>query len=444
MADSFIEAACIPMDGSAHTSGSLDEAKAILSDHPEIAAASIHTAAVLGNDSAVIQFLRGNPATATARGGPYGWDALTYLCFSRYLRLDKSRSEGFVSAAAALLDSGADPNAGFFSDDHLPNPTFESVIYGAAGVAHHAALTKLLLDRGADPNDGETEYHAPEGFDNEPMEIIVRSGKLKPIGLTTMLHRKLDWTDYDAVIWLLEHGADANAVSHWGGRALHHSLGRDNHLKFFEALLDQGADPRLESKHGVSAYAAAALMGRGDVLDLFDKRGLEIPLEGAAGFLAACARGDADSASAMVRERPELIDEAKAAAPSAVPHFAGAGNTAGLKILLDNGFDIESRTSATYPKGFTALHLATWRERDSTVALLLERGAAIEAATPRGDTPLSLAVQAMVEMSEWTPHESTAILERLLTAGADVSMVRKFPSGSEEADDLLRRFGKMA
>jgi hypothetical protein len=97
-----------------------------------------------------------------------------------------------------------------------------------------------------------------------------------------------------------------------------------------------------------------------------------------------------------------------------------------------------------YPKGLTALHLATWRGRDSTVALLLERGAAIEAATPRGDTPLSLAVQAMVEMSEWTPHESTAILERLLTAGADVSMVRKFPSGSEEADDLLRRFGKTA
>src|SRR5512141_109386 len=222
--DSFIEAACIPMDGTAHSSGSLDEAKAILSAHPEVAAASIHTAAVLGNDSAVIQFLRGDPATATARGGPYGWDALTYLCVSRYLRLDKSRSEGFVSAATALLDSGADPNTGFFSDAHLPNPTVESVLYGAAGVAHHAALTKLLLDRGADPNDGETEYHAPEGFDNEPMEIIVRSGRLKPIGLTTMLHRKLDWTNYDGVVWLLEHGADPNAISHWGNRALHHAL----------------------------------------------------------------------------------------------------------------------------------------------------------------------------------------------------------------------------
>ena len=430
------------MDGSAPTSGSLDDAKAILSAHPEIAAASIYAAAVLGNDSAVIQFLRGNPATATARGGSYGWDALTYLSFSRYLRLEKSRSEGFVSAAAALLDSGADPNTGFFSDEHQPKPTFESVLYGAAGVAHHAALTKLLLDRGADPNDGETEYHAPEGFDNEPMQIIVRSGKLKPIGLTTMLHRKLDWTDYDGVIWLLEHGADPDAISHWGNRALHHALGRDNQLKFFETLLDYGANPRLESNDGITAFQRAAAMGRGDVLDLFEKRGFEAPLDGAAAFLAACARGDADSASTMLQDEPALLDEVKAAAPAVIPWFAGAGNTAGLRILLDHGFDIEARTSATYPKGLTALHLAVWRERDSTVALLLERGAAIEAATPRGDTPLSLAVRALVEMSEWTPHESTAILERLLTAGADVSMVRKFPSGSEEADDLLRRFGK--
>src|SRR5512132_4693815 len=86
--------------------GSLDRSTEILSAHPEIAGTDIHTAAILGDDAAVLRFLELDPANATAKGGPRGWDALTYLCFSKYLRLDRARSDGFVRAAAALLDSG--------------------------------------------------------------------------------------------------------------------------------------------------------------------------------------------------------------------------------------------------------------------------------------------------------------------------------------------------
>ena len=45
--------------------------------------------------------------------------------------------------------------------NHQPAAEWESVIYGAAGVAKHPELTRLLLERGADPNDEETPYHAP-------------------------------------------------------------------------------------------------------------------------------------------------------------------------------------------------------------------------------------------------------------------------------------------
>src|SRR5437868_4206914 len=156
--------------------GSLERAEAILAAHPELASSDIHTAAILGDAAAVRRFLELDPGNVTAKGGPRGWDALTHLCFSRYLRLDRARSDGFVRAAEALLDAGADPNTGFYSEEHLPEPQFESVIYGAAGVAHHLELTRLLLDRGADPNDGETPYHAPEGFDNRAMQVLVESG----------------------------------------------------------------------------------------------------------------------------------------------------------------------------------------------------------------------------------------------------------------------------
>src|SRR5881409_1087871 len=189
-----MEAACVPLD-SGHASGTLERAEAILSAHPEVASANIHTAAILGNDAVVRRFLELDAGNATAKGGPRGWDALTHLCFSRYLRLDGARSDGFVRAATALLDAGASANTGWFETNHQPKPEWESALYGAAGIAHHAELTRLLLERGADPNDEETPYHAPEGHDNEALQVIVESGKLSADSLGTILLRKTDWHD---------------------------------------------------------------------------------------------------------------------------------------------------------------------------------------------------------------------------------------------------------
>ena len=109
-----------------------------------------------------------DPGNATARSGPYGGDALVYLCLSKYLRLDPTRSDGFLRAATALLDAGADPNTGFWTEGQYPE--LETALYGAAGVAHHAELTRLLLGRGADPNDGEAVYHSPETYQNDAMK----------------------------------------------------------------------------------------------------------------------------------------------------------------------------------------------------------------------------------------------------------------------------------
>jgi ankyrin repeat protein len=438
----FIAAACIPIDDS-HASGTLDLANKILASHPQIATANIHIAAILGHDREVRRFIELDARNATAKGGPHHWDALTHLSFSKYLRLDPARSAGFVSAAQALLDAGASPNTGFYSDAHLPTPTFESVIYGAAGVAHNPELTRLLLERGADPNDDESPYHSPEWFDNRAMEVLVESGKLTPLSMMTLLLRKLDWTDYDAVAWLLGRGANPNASSHWGNPALHHALVRDNAFRFFELLLDHGADPSLLGKDRVSAVAFAARMGRADVLDLFERRGHAVALKGDDAFLEAGARGDDQRARRILDDSPDIVGRLQAEHPDLLANFAGAGNTSGVRLMLDLGFGVDSRTDHPAARGATALHLAVWRERKSTVDLLIERGAPLEA-TVHGETPLSLAVKAMVEMSEWTPHESTQIVETLLAAGARVDSVKQFPSGSTEADELLRRYGKMA
>jgi ankyrin repeat protein len=439
----FIEAACVPLD-SGHASGTLERAESIRTAHPEVAAAGIYPAAILGDDAAVRRFLSLDPRNATAKGGPHGWDALTYLCFSRYLRLHRARSAGFVRAAAALLDAGASANTGWFEKNHSPEPEWESALYGAAGVAHHAELTRLLLEHGADPNDGEVPYHTPESYDNGALKLLVESGKLNPDSLATMLLRKHDWHDYQGIKWLLEHGADPNRTTRWRRTALHQAVLRDNALEIFEVSLDHGADPAL-AHDGKSVVAIAARRGRGDLLELFERRGIPIELHGVDRLLAACARNQAEDVRAIAAREPRLVSEVLAEAGKLLAEFAGVGNTDGVRHLLDLGIDIAARFKEgdgywDVAKESTALHVAAWRARHGAVKLLIERGAPVNATDGNGRTPLALAVRACVD-SYWMDRRSPESVQALLESGASARGV-DFPSGYAEVDELLRLAGK--
>jgi ankyrin repeat protein len=436
----FIQAACVPLDGG-HSSGTLERAEEILRSHPEVATNNIHTAAILGDDASVRRFIKLDGASATAKGGPHDWDALTHLCFSRYLRLDRARSDGFVRAATALLDAGANPNTGWYEKNHQPSPEWESALYGAAGVAQHAELTRLLLERGADPNDGETPYHAPETDDNGALAALVDSGRLTADSLATMLLRKADWHDYDGMKLLLEHGADPNRMTHWQLTALHQALRRDNALANIELMLDQGADPLIVSpREGRSGVSIAARRGRGDVLELFARRGIPNELAAAEQLIAACAQGDEANVRRLAQAEPALVRQVLDDGGKLLAEFAGVGNTAGVRLLLDLGIDV----AATFvdgdgywqlAPGSTALHVAAWRARHETVKLLISRGAPIDARDGHGRTPLALAVRACVD-SHWTQRRSPESVEALLRAGASPKDI-EIPTGYDAVDELL-------
>ncbi len=438
----FIEAACVPLD-CGHASGTLEGAVALVAAHPEIASGDIHAAAILGDDAAVRRLLSRDPKSATARGGPRGWDALTHLCFSRYLSLDRARSGGFLRAAEALLDAGANANTGWHETSHHPEPGWESVLYGAAGIAHHADLTRLLLERGADANDDEVVYHSPETHDNAALRVLVESGRLTADSLATMLLRKADWHDTEGIRFLLERGADPNRMTRWGYTALHQALRRDNALENIELMLDHGADPLLKGgPDGLSAAAMAARRGRGDALEELERRGISVALTGVERLLAACARNDTAAVRSIAEREPEVVGEVLAGGGRVLAEFAGNGNTEGVGLLLDVGVSVSALFEQGDPyfdiaRSSTALHVAAWRARQATVALLIERGAPVNAPDGAGRTALALAVKACVD-SYWSERRSPDSVRALLRAGASADGV-PYPSGYAEVDELLAR-----
>ncbi len=445
----FVEAACISFDGHAH--GDLEAAEALRRAHGAIGR-DVFTAAILGDDAVLASLLAEDPTRAIEPGGLYDWDPLTYLCFSRYLRLDGARAQPFVRAAQLLLDHGAEANTGFYWQEHAPEPTLETAIYGAAALAQHAELTRLLLARGADPNDAETPYHLAEARDNTVMKLVVESGRCNEESLAVLLTRKHDMHDEAGIAWLLAHGANPNRMTMWGVTALHHAIRRNNALPIIARLLDHGADPAIRGAYsaidgagikadGRSATAVAARAGRGSVIELFEQRGLAVELAGVDRLIAACARDDASAIRAIAE--PALAAEVIEDGGELLASFASIGNTAGIARLLELGVPVDAR----YVRGnvylgvapnSTALHVAAWCARHDTVELLVARGAAVDATDGKGRTALTLAVHACVD-SYWTERRQPTSVRALLAAGAAADAVEPFPSGYREVDELLAR-----
>ena len=445
----FIAAASVPRGGEDHQSGTLEEAALILAQYPVVATSSIYTAALLADEATVKRFLAQDASSATTKGGAYGWDALTYLCFSRYLRIDRTRSAAFVRTARALLDAGANANTGWpeiidrTKDQPNGRTILESAIYGAAAVAENPELTRLLLEHGADPNDEETPYHVPESYDHSVLNVMLESGKLNATSLSWMLVRKADIHDEAGMRLLLQHGADPNSMTRWGKTALHQAIQRDNALSTIAMLLDHEADPALKNAgDGRSAIAVAARRGRTDILDLFAQRGIALNLQAADALIAACARDDHETIRSLTLDQPASLADVIEQGGVLLREFAGNGNVEGLRNLLDLGISI----SATHPQGdgyfelakdSTALHNAAWRARHAAVKELIARGAPVNALDARGRTPLMLAVKACVD-SHWKSQRTPQSVEALLKAGATKDGIA-IPCGYDQVDALLRQ-----
>lgn len=442
IADEFLKAAGADPHGW-HGGGTLDVAEVILKKAPETAAANIYCAAAVGDEAGLRNWLKQDPGLATMKGGPYGWDALTYLCFSKYLRIEKDRAKAFASCARALLENGADANTGWVTEiDDPPRKLVEAAIYGAAGIAQSADVTQVLLEFGGDPNDEETPYHVSETYDNKVLKVLLHSGRLNERSRATIAMRKCDWHDDAGLLLALEHGANPNFMSRWKFTPLHQSIRRDNGLVMVEQLLDHGADPLIANGvDGRSAFQMAAYYGRGDALELFEQRGFRFTFTGIDELVAVCARGRLEDARKLLDHDSTRRESFFTMAGPLLAQFAGAANDAGVRTLIALGVS----PNATWMgdgywelvPGSTALHVAAWRANHEVVRTLIAAGVNVNAHDAHNRTPLQLAVKACTD-SYWKYRRKPDSVNALLAAGAAKHGI-ELPTGYDAIDALLAR-----
>ncbi len=372
----------------AATEGRLARAEALLAARPE-----------LGQDPwAQLVLGLGWEGDPNEPGGPRGWSPLHYVCHSAFAS---------VSLVGELLERGADPNA-FYANDYGPM----SVLYGAACVLHHPALTELLLRAGADPNGepqrGDALYHACEAESTECLRLLLEHGAA-PNGTNSLAHA-LDYDHLDHVQLLLDAGADPNE-----GALLAHAVRRGRGPGFVRLLARSGAE--LDALGGETwrgdvplrtAYQHAVLRGRADVAATLAELGASTEVTPPDLAVAAVVRGERPAGSL-----PSELD------PDAQEVLILTALEGRVELVLELvGADFRGVVGGS-PEG-TLLHHAAWVGNPDVVARLLAADADAAATSfPTYSTPLGWAALGS-QNHALADRDYVAVAELLVDAGAEL------------------------
>ena len=358
----------------AATDGRTSRAERLVVLHPHIRTASFHAALVLGDVATVESHLARRPALAREAGGPRGWEPLHYVCYDSLGTSAVADASGLVAVARRLLELGADANTRF---PWLHHGVRRPVLWGATRVTQLLPLAALLLDAGADPNDGVTLPMAASAGDVATLELLHAHGAdpNQPWATdgSSALYAILHWSRTAVgVQWLLEHGADADPVFAATGETPLHVAAQQWDVALVESLVRRGADVSRRRADGRTPYALAELQGNREVAEWLRAHGASDELLPVDRLVAACGRGDRAMAEAMLAERPSLRDELSDAHYATLHRAAEQGDVAVLALLLDCGVDPKRGDAET---GKTALHSAALEGQPDAVRVLLARGA---------------------------------------------------------------------
>lgn len=363
--------------------GSFDAARPrvaaqLLRDQPGLVAEDLAVACAAGDLDTVKAALATDPGWVARAGGALNLPPLVAVTHSRLGQIP-AFAVRLRECARHLLDAGADPNQRIgnrFPPASLAAPDASgplSALYGAAGVNRDPVLTAMLLEAGADPNDGESLYHSLET--PACTRLLLEHGAR--VGGTNALRRALDMRDAAALELLLAHGGDPNEpagegpTNRWGAPLLRAIAVRCS-ARHVAALLAAGADPGARTAAGVSAYRLAMQTGLSDVAALLRAAGAEETLGATDVFVAACARADADDARRIQARHPELPGALPEDRLRLLPDAAAWGSGDAVKVMVELGWPVAARGGDW---DASAMNHAVFRGDADLLAFLLAHGA---------------------------------------------------------------------
>lgn len=403
--------------------GGARRAGRLLARFPAIARANLHSAAAAGDAEFVAAVLAREPRLVSA---VHAGSGLTPLLFAAASPLPPDAG-GLVAGAATLLDAGADPNeAKPFEEDGVR--TRLTALYHAC-VRGHARLARLLLERGANPNDGESVYHAAELDRRECLEVLLSHGAdfsspCAEFGNTPLYflagYRDAHPSAASATAgmrYLLERGADPNVESLAVRETpLHRLAANGRSAAVAEMFLDFGADPNRPRADGRTPYALAVRSGNVAFAEALVRRGAAresvAPVDALVG---ACLRADAPAARAIAAAYPEVIASLGPEDRAMVVHAVFEGCVESVRLMAELGFGLVQEGEW----GGTPLHHAAWLGKVAMTRALLDLGAPVDARDNRfGSSPLGWAAHGSTNARPGADDDYVAVVRALLDAGA--------------------------
>jgi hypothetical protein len=379
-ADELLRLACLNYGADARVRPA--RAATMLDEHPELAGATVYTAAASGSVADLRRLLAADPASARVEGGPHRWPPLLYLCYSRIPDALPQRSS--LDCARLLLEAGADPDAGFLWEGLAPPFTALTGSFGGGEDRanqpphqHALALARLLLEAGADPNDGQTLYNRMFEASDDHLRLLFAFGLGRSTGgpwRVWLGQAQQSPTDMlaDQLIWAVAQGRTERV----------------------DLLLENGVDPNgpgsgHPTHEGRTAYEWAVYTGSTEIaarLVAAGARPPRTPIDDVDRFLAAALGEDAES---VRRADPTVRAAALRRRPHAVEQAVDLRRPGAVRLLVEAGFSVHGAGRTT------PLHLAAYRGDLPMVRLLVSLGADPERVDPGyQSTPLGWAEHA--------------------------------------------------
>jgi len=401
----------------------------LLTETPDLARGLFALEVALLNRDAVARMLAEDPGRATRDAGPRR--PILHLAFSRRIHAASERAADMIAIAEMLVDHGASVNDSCAVGPGNGHPL--SALYGAIGHADNMILGQWLLDRGADPNDGESLYHATELGHRDGLELLLKAGA-DPKGTNALL-RAMDFHDHAAVQMLLDHGARADDFNDaevggeapWVMPALHQAARRMSDARMIDLLLKAGADPG-RTHQGASAYGYARVFGNADLARAIEAAGDVPDLTPEERLLAMAADGEVAAGTYL---DPAKLPEAYRNIVRLILHLPG--KMAHIRRLVAMGAEYD-RPDA---EGLTPVQLAGWEGLPDMLAYFLALKPDLGHVNGYGGTLLSTIIHGSENCPDRAGRDHVGCLRLALEEGVALPEKAANAAGDPAVADFL-------